>query len=70
MQLKILKQIVENSFKTSTKIEKLLTLKSTHLIIGNATATCLNSINPKILVAILNNCKVVKFDWVSALLLV
>jgi hypothetical protein len=67
MQLKILKQIIENSFKSNTKLEKLLTLKTTHLILGNATTT--SSLSPKILVAILNNCKVVKFDWVIIILI-
>ena len=63
MQLKILKQIIENNFKTNTVVEKLVSLKTTHLIVGNATIE--NSLNAKTLLAVLNNCKVVKFDWVK-----
>lgn len=68
MQLKILKQIVENNFNKNTKIEKIFSLKTTHLVVGTANESSsndTNSLSPKTLLAILNNCKVVKFDWVS-----
>jgi hypothetical protein len=69
MQLKLLKQIIENNFKTNTIIEKLCSLKTTHLIIGNATNNDGNILNAKILLAVLNNCKLVKFDWVTLFVL-
>lgn len=68
MQLKILKQIIENNFKSNTKIEKLFNIKTTHIVIGNFTSDDAlennQNYNAKILLAMLNNCKLVKFDWV------
>lgn len=62
MQLKLLKQIVERNFKSSCVLSKNLSLKATHLVVGNKQNE--NIFTPKTILAILSNCKIVKFDWV------
>ena len=62
MQLRLMKQIIEKNFKTSSVLSKNLSMKTTHLIVGNKQNE--NIFSPKIVLAALRSCKIVKFDWI------
>jgi hypothetical protein len=63
MQLKLLKRAFNEKFAQSSKLDKLIDLTTTHVVIGNKTSPE-TMVNSKLILAILKNCNIVTFDWI------